>query len=113
MGAGGKAWSGAELEWLAAACERHGVLIVSDEVHAAFYWGERSHRFIGELVPRSMTFTSHWTYTIDRDARIERREGSLPSTVKLPAVSVTVAPEASPQLTARLLRRLADELEGT
>lgn len=54
----GKAWSGAELEWLAAACERHGVLIVSDEVHAAFYWGERSHRFIGELVPRSITFTS-------------------------------------------------------
>jgi len=26
---------------------------------------------------------------------------------------VTISPTASPQLTARLLRRLADELEGT
>jgi hypothetical protein len=59
-----------------------------------------------------VTFTSHWTYTLDRDARIERRQGQLPSAVKLPAVSVTVAPNSSPQLTARLLRRLADELEG-
>jgi len=59
-----------------------------------------------------MTFTTHWTYTLDRDGHIERREGSLPSAVKLPALSVTVGQDASTQATARLLRRLADELEG-
>lgn len=60
-----------------------------------------------------MTFSAHWTYTLDRDGHIERREGSLPSVVKLPALSVTLAPGASAQATARLLRRLADELEGS
>jgi hypothetical protein len=59
-----------------------------------------------------MTFSKHWTYTLDRDGHIERREGQLPSVVKLPALSITVAPGASAQATAWLLRRLADELEG-
>lgn len=59
-----------------------------------------------------MTFSTHWTYTLDRDGNIERSTGQLPSVVKLPALSVTLAPGASAQATARLLRRLADELEG-
>lgn len=60
-----------------------------------------------------MTFTTHVTYRVEADLTIERREGQLPSVIKLPALSVTVAPNATAQHTARLLRRLADELEGS
>ena len=60
-----------------------------------------------------MTFTTHVTYRVEDDFTIERREGQLPSVIKLPALSVTVAPNALPQATARLLRRLADEIEGS
>lgn len=59
-----------------------------------------------------MTFTQHVTFTVTNEGLIERGTGQLPSVVKLPALSVTVAPDASAQVTARLLRRLADELEG-
>ena len=59
-----------------------------------------------------MTFTQHVTFTVTAEGLIERGTGKLPSVVKLPALSVTVAPGASAQATARLLRRLADELEG-
>ena len=59
------------------------------------------------------TFSTHVTYTVTTDGLMECREGQLPAIVKLPAISVTVAPNASTQATARLLRRLADELEGT
>ncbi|HUQ38064.1 MAG TPA: hypothetical protein VM144_16970 [Aestuariivirga sp.] len=60
-----------------------------------------------------MTFTQHVTFTVTSEGLIERGTGQLPSVVKLPALSVTVAPTATAQATARLLRRLADELEGT
>jgi hypothetical protein len=59
-----------------------------------------------------MTFTTHVTYRVESDGTMERIEGQLPSVIKLPALSVTVGPHASTQVTARLLRRLADELEG-
>jgi hypothetical protein len=59
-----------------------------------------------------MTFTTHVTYNVTADGQMERREGQLPSVIKLPAISITVARNASTQVTARLLRRLADELEG-
>ena len=59
-----------------------------------------------------MTFTRHTTFAVTQEGLIERGTGQLPSVVKLPALSVTVAPGASAQATARLLRRLADELEG-
>ena len=59
-----------------------------------------------------MTFTQHVTYRVDADGHIERGTGELPSAIRLPALSVTVAPTATAQATARLLRRLADELEG-
>ena len=59
------------------------------------------------------TFTQHVTYNVTKDGTMERSVGQLPSVIKLPALSVTVAPDASAQATARLLRRLADELEGS
>jgi hypothetical protein len=57
-------------------------------------------------------FTTHITYRVESDGTMQRTEGQLPSVIKLPAISVTVAPNASTQATARLLGRLADELEG-
>jgi len=57
-------------------------------------------------------FIKHTTFTLTNEGVIERRTGELPSSVKLPALSVTLAPDASAQSTARLLRRLADEIEG-
>lgn len=60
-----------------------------------------------------MTFTEHISFRVTSEGCIERSAGQLPSVVKLPALSVTVAPGASAQATARLLRRLADELEGS
>ena len=60
----------------------------------------------------SMTFKTHTTFSITAEGIIERGCSDLPSAVRLPAVSVTVAPDASAQSTARLLRRLADEIEG-
>jgi hypothetical protein len=59
-----------------------------------------------------MTFTRHTTFSITNTGVIERGCSDLPSAVRLPAVSVTLAPDATAQVTARLLRRLADELEG-
>ena len=58
-------------------------------------------------------FVKHTTFTLTNEGVIERRTGELSSSVKLPAVSVTLAPTATAQATARLLRRLADEMEGT
>ena len=60
-----------------------------------------------------MTFSKHTTFTVTEDGVIERRTGELPSAIRLPALSVTLAPDASAQATARLLRKLADEIEGT
>ena len=59
-----------------------------------------------------MTFTTCTSVTVTQEGLIERGTCQLPSVVKLPALSVTVAPTATAQATARLLRRLADELEG-
>ena len=58
-----------------------------------------------------MTFTQHVTYTVTTEGLIERGIGQLPSVVKLPALSVTVAPDATPEGTAMLLMRLADQLD--
>ena len=60
----------------------------------------------------SMTFKTHTTFIVTTEGVIERGCSDLPSAVRLPAVSVTLAPDATAQGTARLLRRLADELEG-
>ena len=59
------------------------------------------------------TFAKHMVYTVTPDGVIERRTTELPSIVKLQAVTVSLAPDATPQRTARLLRRLANELEGS
>jgi hypothetical protein len=58
------------------------------------------------------TFATHLTYSVNADGAIERRTGELPAVVKLPALSVTVAPTATAQVTAKLLRCLGDEIEG-
>jgi|GEM_PF-5917019 len=58
------------------------------------------------------TFSKHQTFSVDQDGNIQRRTSELPAVVKLPALSVTIGSYATPQKTARLLRRLADEIEA-
>ncbi len=57
------------------------------------------------------TFRKHLTFTIIVEGQIELREGQLPAAVALPALSVTTAIDADWRGTAKLLRRLADEIE--
>ena len=58
-----------------------------------------------------MTFTTHWTYNIEADGRMERREGQLPAVIKRSPVSVTVLDGTDLCLACKLLRQLADEME--
>lgn len=60
-----------------------------------------------------MTYRRHVTFSISQEGVIERGSNDLPAAVRLPLISITLAPDASAQVTARLLRRLADELEGS
>lgn len=39
----GKVWTRGELEIMAALCERHGVRVISDEIHMDMVWGEQPH----------------------------------------------------------------------
>ncbi|MRT55461.1 putative C-S lyase [Enterobacteriaceae bacterium RIT693] len=39
----GKVWTHAELELMAELCERHGVRVISDEIHMDMVWGENQH----------------------------------------------------------------------
>ncbi|ATF93012.1 aspartate aminotransferase [Cedecea neteri] len=39
----GKVWTRAELELMAKLCERHGVCVISDEIHMDMVWGENQH----------------------------------------------------------------------
>ncbi|EFN7411325.1 pyridoxal phosphate-dependent aminotransferase [Escherichia coli] len=39
----GKVWTCDELEIMADLCERHGVRVISDEIHMDMVWGEQSH----------------------------------------------------------------------
>ena len=61
-----------------------------------------------------MNQTLHTTLSIDAAGRVERRHGSLPAAVAsaLAPVRVTVTDGVDRQTAARLLRRLADEIEG-
>ena len=59
-----------------------------------------------------MTYAKHTTFSISDQGVIERGSTELPSAVRLPMVSVTLAPDASSQRVARLLRQLANEIEG-
>lgn len=56
-------------------------------------------------------FTEHDSYSIDEHGHVTHFSSSLPSAVMLPAVKVSLAPETHPLVAAKLLRRLADELE--
>lgn len=58
-----------------------------------------------------MTFTTHWTYNINADGQMERREGQLPAVIKRSPVSVTVLDITDLCLACKLLRQLADEME--
>ena len=59
-----------------------------------------------------MTFTTHWTYNIDADGKIERREGQLPTVIKRSPFSVTVVDGTDLRLACKLLRQLADDMEA-
>lgn len=39
----GKVWTRAELELMAELCERHGVRVISDEIHMDMVWGKNQH----------------------------------------------------------------------
>jgi cysteine-S-conjugate beta-lyase len=58
----GRLFNGAELEAVAALCDRYGVLVLADEIHAPLIYGSR--RFVpfaaidGEAARRSVSFTS-------------------------------------------------------
>lgn len=39
----GKVWTCDELEIMADLCERHGVRVISDEIHMDMVWGEQPH----------------------------------------------------------------------
>jgi len=58
-----------------------------------------------------MTFTRHTTISITEDGAMERRPGELPSVIRLAPVRVTITDGTGHRLAARLLRRLADEIE--
>lgn len=61
------------------------------------------------------TYMDRQTVTIASDGTMARRFTSMPSSVvkSSPPVSVTLAPDLEPHAAARLLRRLADELEAS
>lgn len=50
----GKVWSSGELEWIAELCERHGVRVISDEIHMDMVWGSARH------TPWSEVATTPW-----------------------------------------------------
>ena len=58
-----------------------------------------------------MTFTRHHTYSLEPDGQMSRRHGELPSVIRLAPVRVTITDGTGHRLAARLLRRLADEIE--
>lgn len=39
----GKVWTRSELETMAELCQRHGVRVISDEIHMDMVWGEQQH----------------------------------------------------------------------
>lgn len=50
----GKVWSKAELQQIAALCQRHQVKVISDEIHMDMLWGDSQH------TPWSEVATSEW-----------------------------------------------------
>lgn len=47
----GRVWTEEELRRLGDLCNRHGVLVVSDEIHADFVWGTHRHHMYPSLGP--------------------------------------------------------------
>ena len=47
-----RAWSGDELVRIGELCLKHGVILVSDEIHSDFVWGERRHHVMASLDDR-------------------------------------------------------------
>ncbi|QRG77282.1 MalY/PatB family protein [Citrobacter sp. R56] len=50
----GKVWTRDELETMAELCHRHGVRVISDEIHMDMVWGEQPH------IPWSNVARGHW-----------------------------------------------------
>jgi cystathionine beta-lyase len=55
----GRVWTGDELARLGDICVRHGVVVISDEIHQDFVYGEHTHKVFAELDPafRDLTVT--------------------------------------------------------
>ncbi|WP_343209868.1 MalY/PatB family protein [Anaerolentibacter hominis] len=47
----GRVWSEEELKRAGEICLRHGVVVVSDEIHSDFVWGDRKHVMFGNISP--------------------------------------------------------------
>jgi len=56
-------------------------------------------------------FTRHHTYSLEPDGAMDRRQGELPAIIRLAPVRVSITDGTDHRLAARLLRRLADEIE--
>ena len=57
-------------------------------------------------------FTANQKCHVTAGGNIQHHTGHLPAVIALPALSVTVPGDADPRETARLLRLLADEIDG-
>jgi cystathionine beta-lyase len=54
----GRVWTRDELERMSAICQRHGVLVVSDEIHCDFVWSGHTHTCFGLIDERAVVATA-------------------------------------------------------
>jgi cystathionine beta-lyase len=48
----GRVWTKEELNTMGDICHQHNCIILSDEIHADFVWGKRTHHVLSELQPK-------------------------------------------------------------
>jgi hypothetical protein len=58
-----------------------------------------------------VTYARHLSIAIEADGRMERRQSELPAVIRRPPVTVSTPEGTDGRLVAKLLRRLADEIE--
>jgi len=54
----GRVWTIEELERIGAICRRHGVIVVSDEIHCDFTWNGHTHTCFGTIDPEAVVATA-------------------------------------------------------
>ncbi len=54
----GRVWEEAELQELGKLCQRHGVMVVSDEIHADLTWAPAVHTPMGKIIPESLVLAA-------------------------------------------------------